>query len=166
MDFVFHAVLGLVVSKAVTDGYMLSAAVASTMPDLLGLSYYQWVKAKHSNKTSIVGFVKSFKDHTDSKDLWKEGDLKLYFFFHSVLIWLGFTVISLIFLRDYWIVFSLSYLSHLFVDSYTHVGKFAPMPFYPFSKWRLRLIHSESTILTSYIINWVAIMVVIILQLS
>lgn len=154
MDIIFHAVSGLVISNGISNEYLISASLAATLPDIFGLFYYQIEKINNSNKTSLVAFGKSIWGFNNRDAFFSNRDKFFYFLFHSIWMWLIFSIFMYLVFHDIWIVLSISYLSHLIFDSYTHGNDFTPMPLFPISRLKLNFGKPWTTSPRLYFFNW------------
>jgi len=132
MDFFFHGILGLLISKLITGDYLLLAFVFAILPDLLGTSVHLYYRFRHS----LTGW---------GKLLWPGGgrffnriDKFAYRITHSLFFVFIVSVFAFIFFKKEWLVFSLACFSHLLVDIPTHQGEFSQQPFWPFFNWRIK----------------------------
>jgi len=138
MDFIFHAILGLVIAKWITGDYLLLALIFATLPDIVGAIAFQYFKVKNSSKNSIKEFIKDFVTLTGRGNFFSKWDKLTYWASHTLFSLPFAVLIAIIFFKDIWQILALCYLSHFLIDIPTHEGEFAFKPFWPFSTWGIK----------------------------
>ncbi len=131
MDFIFHFILGLVISKNLLGYYSIWPVIFSLLPDIVGAMPYEVnkvylsLKYKGNKLKKYISFTKRTKVfHNYQKIIYKS--------MHNLFAWLIITFLTKIVFPEAYLVLSLAYFLHLFFDSYTHEGDFSMQPFYPF----------------------------------
>lgn len=137
MDVLYHGLTGLVISKAISGEYILSAAALAVLPDILGALPYQYQKIKHSSKKSLAQFIKDFIKFTGRDTFFGQLDKLTYRVSHSLIFYGLITLILFILFKDHWWILSLSYLSHIGIDIFTHEGEFSQRLLFPVSDWHI-----------------------------
>ena len=136
MDFTFHALTGLAISKGATGKYLLWASIFSVLPDA-GALPYKYYKFKSSSKKTFVGLIKDFTMPNKRGKFYGELDKVIYRSTHSLFSLIPAGLLALMISENYWWVYLLSYFSHFLVDAVTHEKGFSQMPFYPLSNWSI-----------------------------
>lgn len=137
MDVLYHGLTGLIISKAISGEYMTSAAVFAVLPDLLGALPYQYQKIKHSSKKSLAQFIKDFIKFTGRDTFFGRLDKLTYRVSHSLIFYGLLTLILWSISKNHWWILSLSYLSHIGIDIFTHQGEFSQRLLFPISDWHI-----------------------------
>jgi len=136
MDFVFHSLTGLIISKEIADKYLVGAFLFSVLPDI-GAIPYKYIKFKTSSKKSFTKFVKDFSLPNKRGRFYNDLDKTAYRSTHSLFSLIPMGLLAFVISRQYWIIFSICYLFHLFIDAFTHEKEFSLRLFYPLSTWSI-----------------------------
>lgn len=164
MDFIFHGILGLVISKWITGDYLPLAVIFAILPDILGTTAFQYFKFKNSSKNSIKEFINDYIRLTKRNNFFSKWDRFTYRATHTLLSLLLAVLVAMIFFKNIWWMLALCYLSHFLIDIPTHEGEFAFKPFWPFSNWSLKG-KSWATNPNIFLIFWFFLIVIVLLQL-
>lgn len=136
MDLFSHALWGITIIRH--RQLLVLVIGASILPDVGTLpQVFEVLRAYYRDYRK--GIRRSFRQlSADWRDIVpSKFALDFYFVFHSLFAWLIFSLLLLLFARNY-LVLSLAYLGHLLIDIPTH---HEAKPFYPFSDFRLRGIY-------------------------
>lgn len=137
MNVAFHGLTGLVISKQFTGKYLFEALLFGIMPDI-GAFPYQYNKIKNCSKKSFKVFIQDFLKLTHRAKFFGNWDRIIYRLTHSILVLFPVSLLALIVLKEFWLILSLSYLSHLIIDVFTHEKDFSQRPFYPLLDWKFK----------------------------
>lgn len=163
MDLAYHALTGLVLSKAITGEIMPQAVLAALIPDLIGVAGYQYLKIANANRSSPRLFIEDFIRFTRRDTYLNIWDRKTYRLTHS---WLAIPIATAVFfllMREQAGILGLSYASHLLIDIPTHRGDFAQRPFYPFSDWHIEGVNwSDNTYI--FMLFWGILLGILVIQ--
>lgn len=133
MDVLYHAAVGLILSKATTDTFLPQAALYAVLPDLLGTTIHMAYKVKLCADEG--NFWKNLKKEMRSNTFYTKMDKVFYRSTHSLFFWLLITLLTREIFPDMWQLLSLSYLSHILIDIPTHEGEFSQRILFPLSDW-------------------------------
>ncbi len=138
MDVAFHGLTGLVISRGLTEEYLLSGLAFSVLPDILGTTAFQFFKVKNASKDSLESFIKDFWKYTKQNNFFSRWDKLTYRTTHTLFSLPFIALFANVLLKDIWWVLVICYLSHFLIDILTHEGEFAFRPFWPFSDWNIK----------------------------
>jgi membrane-bound metal-dependent hydrolase YbcI (DUF457 family) len=133
MDFLYHAAIGLGISKTIGGSYDPYAAVFALLPDLIGITPFAYLKLKNDSHDSFMAFITNSFNVTKVDIFFTSFDRSLYRTTHSLLFTALLTIFLYLLFPQTWLIYSLSYLSHILVDVPTHDGEFATRLLYPIS---------------------------------
>ncbi len=138
MDIIFHAATGLVIAKATTNQYLPLAALYSVLPDVLGFTPHVSRVLSRVYRTKTSNRLSHLFHEAKRTTFYSDFDRICYRTTHSLLFWLGTTVLTMYLFPHIWKSLSLIYLSHILIDLPTHDGQFSQYPFFPLSTWHVR----------------------------
>jgi membrane-bound metal-dependent hydrolase YbcI (DUF457 family) len=136
MDILYHAIIGLVISKAATHAYRFDSMIFAMLPDLVGATPLQIVKLVRADATNPRNFLKDFIADSKRNDFFGRLDKICYRTTHSLLALVIVGIVTFLFTHN-GALLTFSYFSHLLIDIFTHEGPFALRPLYPFSDWHV-----------------------------
>jgi len=130
MDFLFHLILGLFLSKTILGYYHILPVIFSLLPDIIGATPYEISKIYFSLK-SKGNKIKKYVSYTKRTKVFHDYEKIIYKSTHNIFSFLIASIFAKIFYPEMYFALSTAYFLHLFFDSYTHEGDFAMQPFYP-----------------------------------
>ncbi len=133
MDILYHGIIGVTVAKIMGSPDVLPAAIAAIAPDIAGIIPFYYFKVKNAPKTSVHTFIRSLWTTTNSNKFDNQIDRGTYQFFHSIIAVPITALVGYYLYPASWMVLSIAYFSHIFIDIPTHGGDFATQFLYPFS---------------------------------
>jgi len=135
MDVLYHGVVGLTIAKAFGGTYEIPAIISAIIPDIVGTAPFFLFKLQRASKKSPKIFIRDAFRLLTSNTFSNTIDRTVYQITHSFITAFLITIISYVLFRPAWIIISLSYISHIFIDIPTHDGGFATYFLYPLSKY-------------------------------
>ncbi len=164
MDFTYHLIVGATVSRIITGEYSVYGSVAAVFPDLIGTTYYQYLKCIHSSRKSPKRFLEDFRNLTTGGKFFGKADRILYQSTHSLFALLPVGIVSYLIFHDYWLVITFGYLSHCVVDFFSHNDDFSQKPFYPMLNFSFKGF-GWYTNKKLFVLAWLILVSVLLLQL-
>lgn len=162
MDILYHAASGIAIAKNMHSPDFAGAAFSAMLPDITGIiPFYaiKFIEAKPSPKTT---FIKKYTHLLLSNKFANTFDSTVYRATHSLYAVVVFSIAMYIFFREQWIIYSVSYLSHILIDIPTHEGDFATRILYPTSDMHFRG-SNWSTNPKRFLAFWLALLLVMLL---
>ncbi len=140
--------------------YPFGAAVAAMLPDVIGIIPFYTIKFMEATRAPRDTFIKTYSRLLLSNTFANTIDTTAYRATHSLYVAAVFTLGMFVFLKDQWLVLSLSYLSHILIDIPTHEGDFATRIFFPSSDFHVQGVN-WSTHPKRFFFFWVALGLII-----
>ncbi len=131
MDFLFHTLTGVVMSKAAGGRFLPEAIAFSLLPDALGMIVHEYHVVRQADKTGIRQFVRDvWVSH--KQGIFKSGlDKTIYKATHSWFMVLPISMVARLAFGEQWMFLASCYLLHLGIDLFTHQDDYAQQPLYP-----------------------------------
>ena len=147
MDIISHTLWGATIVRQRPQIYW--AMFFGALPDFwVGICYIEYIIKKRFKDILNLKFF-------DDSSLFS---FKIYYFFHNLFSGLIFLIVVYLIWPKYWLIVT-PYFFHLFLDVFTHTGKWASPMFYPISKYRFRGVNwwTNKWLPTA---NWLALILV------
>jgi len=162
MDIAFHGLAGLALSKALTGEYLPSAALFSMLPDLGAVPHF-YHSVKNSSKISLKHFTGDYMGINYRGKFLSDFDRNIYWSTHSLFSLIPVSLIAFFIFGNIWWILSLSYLSHLIIDAFTHEHEASFHPLWPLSDWSIsgKSYSSNKNVL---FLSWFTLLVILLLQ--
>lgn len=162
MDILYHAVSGIAIAKSIQSPDFGGAAISAILPDIVGIIPFYAIKFMEASPAPKTTFIKKYTHLLLSNKFANTFDSTVYRATHSLYAAVVFAAAMYIFFREQWVLYSVSYLSHILIDIPTHEGDFATRIFYPSSDFHFRG-SNWSTNPKRFLSFWLALVLIILL---
>ena len=163
MDIIYHALVGVAISKSLGGKYEAAAAICAMLPDLIGTTPLYYFRSPYLSQTSAKDFLTHMIHATTSEKFTNTVEKIAYRTTHSLVTALLFSLLMYLLFPAAWIILSLSWLSHVLIDIPTHSGDFATQLLYPISQVHIQA-KNWSTKPKVFILLWGILLAILALQ--
>lgn len=133
MDILYHAVVGVAISKIYGVHMEFPAAMCAMLPDIVGTAPYFYFKLAQSSHGPLEQLSTRFYTSLTSNKFSNSIDTIAYRITHSGFSAIFFGIVTFYMFPTSWHILTLSYASHIIIDIPTHDGDHATRFLYPFS---------------------------------
>ena len=160
MDILYHAVVGVAISKIYRTNLEIPAAICSILPDIIGTGPYYYFKLIQSSQGPLNRFPERLYYSLVSNTFTNSIDKTVYRIAHSGFTALIFGVLTYLLFPSTWHIYTLSYVSHILIDIPTHDGDHATRFAYPFSDIHV-VANNWALHMKSFIGFWVILLFIV-----